>query len=154
MRKENKIKNLDDLRLEIYRLKALAREQEMYLNDQYTLFNERIEAPIRFVKSAISWIPGVDLAKGLFAKSKGNEDWVTKAFRIGLPVIMNRFFLRNSGFVKRAVATLFSQQVAGNMTQDRLSTLIGKITNFIKPKGRKKTKAREDYGIPPDSETF
>ncbi|WP_353181321.1 hypothetical protein [Parapedobacter lycopersici] len=155
MSKESKIKNLADLRLEIDRLKVLAREQESYLNDQYILFNEKIEAPVRFIKSAISWVPGVDLAKGVFAKRKGDEDWITRVLRIGFPVILNRFFLRRAGFIKRALVTLLSQQAASVLNKDTLAGLIDKVTHFIQPAKRKKGRARHtDYGIPPDSETY
>lgn len=155
MRKESKIKNLDDLRLEIARLKVLAGEQENYLNDQYNLFNERIEAPVRFIKSAVSWLPGVDVAKSLFAKGNKDEDWVTKAFRIGLPVVLNRFFLRKAGFIKRALLTLVSQQAVGTLNKSNVTNLIAKITDFIRPSKRgRKTAKHVDYGIPPDSEAY
>ncbi len=155
MGKESKIKNLDDLKREIVRLKALAGEQENYLSDQYKLFNEKVEAPIRFFKSAVSWVPGAGLAKGLFAKGKKDEDWVTKAFRIGLPVVLNRFFLRRAGFIKRALVTLLSQQAVGAVNKERVDGLISKIADFIRPsKARKKSAKQVDYGIPPDSETY
>lgn len=155
MRKESQIRNLDDLRLEIMRLQVLAKEQERYLNDQYRLFNEKIESPIRFFKSAISWVPGMDFAKGLFTKGKADEDWVSKALRIGLPVILNRFFLRKAGFLKRALVTILSQQAAGVLNKDRLNGLIDKVTDFINPpRKRKKPRKQVDYGIPPDSETY
>lgn len=155
MRKESPIKNLADLRLEITRLQVLAKEQESYLNDQYRLFNEKIEAPIRFFKSAVSWIPGVDFAKGLFTKGKADEDWLSKALRIGLPVVLNRFFLRKAGFIKRALVTVISQQAAGVLNKEMLSELIDKVTNFIRPpQKRKKPRKQVDYGIPPDSETY
>ncbi len=155
MRKVSKVKNLADLRSEIVRLQALAKEQEDYLGDQYRLLNEKIAAPIRFVKSLTSWIPGVDVAKGLLAKGKKDEDWLSKALRIGLPVILNRFFLRKSGFIKRALVTLLSQQAAGALSKDRVSGLINKVTDFVRPKKRGTRGRRQvDYGIPPDSETY
>ena len=155
MKKESKIKNLADLRHEISRLKLLAAEQESYLNDQYLLFNEKIEAPVRFFKSATSWIPGVDLARGLFAKGKGDEDWVNRLLRIGFPVVLNRFFLRRAGLVKRVLATLVSQQAASVLNKESVAGLIDKITHFIRPaKKQHQRSAAEDYGIPPDSETY
>lgn len=156
MRKESKIKNLDDLRLEIARLKSLAKEQEDYLNDQYHLFNDKLAAPVRFVKSLISWVPGTDLMKNLFTKGKKDEDWVSKALRIGLPVVLNRVFLRKAGFLKRALVTLLSQQAAGALTKDRISEVINKVADFIRPAKRSKHTVRRkvDYGIPPDSETY
>jgi len=156
MRNESKIKNLDDLRLEIVRLKALAKEQEDYLSDQYHLFNDKLAAPLRFVKSLISWVPGVDLAKNLFAKGKKDEDWLSKALRIGLPVVLNRFFLRKAGFLKRTLVTLLSQQAAGALNKDRISEVINKVADFIRPtqRGKHSVRRKVDYGIPPDSETY
>ncbi|GGG78076.1 hypothetical protein GCM10007415_07600 [Parapedobacter pyrenivorans] len=155
MRKESKIKSLDDLRLEIAHLKTLARAQEDYLNDQYQLFNEKIAAPVRFVKSLASWVPGVDLAKGLFTKGNKDEDWLSKALRIGLPVILNRFFLRKAGFIKRALVTLLSQQAAGALNKDTVTNLIGKVADFVRPSAKRRKKPKHpDYGIPPDSETY
>lgn len=156
MRKESKIKNLDDLRLELARLKALAKEQENYLSDQYHLLNDKLAAPVRFVKSLISWVPGVDLAKGLFAKGRKDEDWLSKALRIGLPVVLNRVFLRRAGFLKRALVTLLSQQAAGVLNKDRISEVINKIADFIRPvkRGKRVVRKNVDYGIPPDSETY
>ena len=154
MRKESKIKDLADLRLEINRLKVLAREQESYLNDQYVLLNEKVEAPVRFFKSAMSWVPGVDVAKGIFAKRKDDEDWVNRVLRIGFPLVLNRFFLRKAGFIKRVLATLLSQQAASVLNKDTVAGLIDKITRFIRPAKKRSGSAKVDYGIPPDSETY
>jgi hypothetical protein len=154
MRKESKIKNLQDLRLEIAHLKTLATAQEDYLNDQYRLFNDKIAAPVRFVKSLVSWVPGADLAKGLFTKGNKDEDWLSRTLRIGLPVILNRFFLRNAGVIKRVLVTLLSQQAAGALNKDRIIGLIGKMADLIRPSRRKKSPKQEDYGIPPDSEAY
>lgn len=154
MRKESKIKDLADLRLEIARLKALSEEQERYLGDQYELFSEKVAAPARFVKSLVTWVPGANLAKGLFEKGHRDEDWLSKALRIGLPVVLNRFFLRKAGFIKRALVTLLSQQAAGAVNKDMVAGLISKVANFVRPPASRRRRARrKDYGIPPDSET-
>ncbi len=155
MSKESKIKNLSDLRLEIVRLKTLSREQERYLSDQYQLLSEKVAAPVRFVKSIATWVPGVNFAKGLFERGRKDEDWLSKALRIGLPVILNRFFLRKAGFIKRALVTLLSQQAAGALNQDTVAGLISKVADFVRPPAKRRRRARQkDYGIPPDSETY
>lgn len=154
MRKESKIKNLGDLRLEITRLQALSKEQEQYLGDQYQLLSEKVAAPVRFIKSLATWVPGVNFTKGLLEKGNKDEDWVSKALRIGLPVVLNRFFLRKAGFIKRALVTLLSQQAAGALNKDTVASLISKVADFVRPAARRRKRARnKDYGIPPDSET-
>jgi len=154
MTKESKIKNLDDLRAEIARLKMLAGEQEQYLSDQYRLFNNKVEAPARFFKSLFSWLPGADVAKGLFAKREEGGDWVSKALRIGLPVVLNRLFLRKAGLLKRAIVTILSQQAAGSLNKENVSSLINKLADFVRPSGKRRRHKHVDYGIPPDSETY
>lgn len=156
MRKESKIKDLNDLRVEIARLKTLAGEQERYLGDQYQLLSEKIAAPARFVRSLVTWVPGANFAKGLFEKGTKDEDWLSKTLRIGLPVVLNRFFLRKAGFVKRALVTLLSQQAAGALNKDTVAGLISKVADFVRPSSAKRRKPARttDYGIPPDSETY
>ncbi|WP_262245072.1 hypothetical protein [Parapedobacter soli] len=154
MRKESKIKNLGDLRLEIARLNTLAKEQESYLSDQYRLLSEKVAAPVRFVKSLATWVPGAGIAKGLFEKHK-DEDWLSRGLRIGLPVVLNRFFLRKAGFLKRALVTLLSQQAAGALNKDTVAGVISKVADFIRPAAKRRKRPRHnDYGIPPDSETY
>lgn len=153
MRKETPIKNLNDLRAEITRLNALAREQERYLGEQYRLFNDKIAAPMRFVRSIADWIPGAGVARGLFAGRKEGEDWVSRLLRIGLPVVLNRTFLRHSGLFKRALVTLLSSQAAGTLNKDRIAAIVSKLAAWIRPSRRKHPKD-VDYGIPPDSETY
>ena len=164
-KKESKIKDLADLRLEITRLKALANEQESYLGDQYELFRDKVAAPARFIKSVASWVPGAGIAKGLFGQHSAgdkDEDWLSRSLRIGLPVVLNRFFLRKAGFIKRALVTVLSQQAAGALNKDTAVSLISKVASLIRPKG-KRSKApaaaptasamsAKKYGIPPDSE--
>lgn len=155
MRKESKIKNLSDLRLEIARLKTLANAQESYLSDQYQLLSEKVAAPARFIKSLATWVPGVNFTKGLFEKGRKDEDWLSRILRIGLPIVLNRFFLRKAGFIKRALVTLLSQQAAGAFNKDTVSGLISKVAALIRPPVKRRRRPRhKDYGIPPDSETY
>ncbi len=156
MRKESKIKNLSDLRLEIARLDALSKAQESYLGDQYQLLSEKVAAPMRFVKSLATWVPGVNFTKGLFEKGGNEEDWLSRVLRIGLPVVLNRFFLRKAGFIKRALVTLLSQQAASALNKDTVAGLVSKVAEFIRPpaKRRRRSSRHKDYGIPPDSETY
>lgn len=155
MRKESKIKNLGDLRLEIARLNTLAKAQESYLSDQYQLLSEKVAAPVRFIKSLTTWIPGGSFAKGLFEKSNKDEDWLSRMLRIGLPLVLNRFFLRKAGFIKRALVTLLSQQAAGALNKDTVAGIISKVANFVRPPAKRRKRPRhKDYGIPPDSETY
>jgi len=163
--KQTKIRNLQELKAEISRLKALKNEQEIYLKTQFTLFNNKIEAPIRFFNSLKDNIPGVNLIQQLFAKSSNpDSDWLTKTLRIGVPFVMNRLFLKNTGVLKKALMLLLSERAVGQINQDKISGLISKLTSFIRPKKKKNKAAKaedgivndevNEYGIPSYSETY
>jgi len=171
MRKASKINNISELKSEIARLNALKFEQEVYLKDQYTLLNRKIEAPIRFFKTFTSRIPGVDIVTQLFSapKSKlGVEDdanaqsgWITKVMRVGVPFILNRLFLRKAGWLKKALVLLASETALGQVNKDKVSAAVNKLSDFIRPKKKKNKKIKpviegeeEHFGIPPGSETY
>jgi hypothetical protein len=163
--KHTKIRNLHELKAEISRLKALKNEQEVYLKTQFTLLNNKIEAPIRFFNTLKDNIPGVNIVQQLFSKSSNpDSDWLTKTLRIGVPFVMNRLFLKNTGVFKKALMLLLSERAVGQINQDKISGLLSKLTKFIRPK-KKKNKAAQaenavikdevnEYGIPSYSETY
>jgi hypothetical protein len=85
-----------------------------------------------------------------------NQDWVTSIFRIALPVVMNKFIFPRSGFLLKSLVELLSQNTAKTVNKDVLTDLINKLSDWIKSSKRKKKQdpELENYGIPPDSETY
>lgn len=169
MTKQSKIHNLAELKAEIARLKILKNEQEAYLKSQITLLNHKIETPVRVFNALKSNIPGLDMISGMFSSSTANgatnSDWLTKTLRIGVPFVMNRFFFKKAGLLKKALLLLASEKALGQVNQDNISSIIAKVTDFIKPKKNKKRKAAvenpeviddqvNEYGIPSYSETY
>ncbi len=167
------INNSEELKNELVRLCRLRKEQEMYLGDQYRLLKHKVEAPSRVIGAVASTIPGVDMVRGFFASmtgskknknvSAGKSDWLTKATQIGLPLILNRTILKNSGWLKKSLVLLASEGAAGQVTQDKISSFVGRIADFVRPskskKKHNKIKAIDEqenpnFGIPADSETF
>lgn len=162
-----RINNIGELKLEIARLNQLKKEQESYLADQYSLLKHKVEAPARFLSSVASSIPGVDLVKGLVSSVGGSkkQDWLTRVLQLGLPLVLNKTFLRNSGWLKKALVLLASETAAGSVTKDRVGAVISKIADFVRPKKSKKKhkdilpfeeegQDTVNFGIPPDSETY
>jgi len=171
MKSSQKINNLEELKAEIARVNVRKREQEAYLLDQYGLLKNKIEAPIRFVKNITSVVPGAGIVKGVannIGKAmKGKDaDWLTNVLQIGTPLVLNSTLLRNAGWLKKAVVLLASETAVGQVNQSKISSIIGRITNFIKPKGGKKKKKKDlpagfvvedespDFGLPTNSETY
>lgn len=142
--KRNRVSNMDELNLEIARLKNLKKEQEDFLINQYALLRHKVEAPVRIANMLMNRVPGVGTIKGLVqgigkATSKSNKsDWLTKAVQLGLPLVLNRTLLKNAGWIKKGLVLLASETAASNVTQDNVSSWVGKITNLIKPKKKKK----------------
>ena len=155
MKKISRINSLVDLQAEKLRLQQLNREQEAYLSEQYQLFSSKVEAPVQFVKSLTSWIPGGDMVKSMFKSgSNPSDDWLTKGLRVGSTFILNRFFLRKAGFLKRLIVTLLSQQAIGKVNKNSLQTIIQSVTNLVRPEGKKKPAMSPlDERIPEFSET-
>src|SRR5690606_14132753 len=98
MNKQTKIRNLQELKAEISRLKELKNEQEAYLKTQFTLLNNKIEAPVRFFNTLKNNIPGLTIIQQLFTKSSNpGTDWLTNSLLIGVSFVMNRLFLKKAG---------------------------------------------------------
>ncbi len=172
---KSKINNIEDLRSEIARLNQLKNEQEIYLVDQYQLLKHKVEAPVRFMNNLASSIPGVDFVKGIFSVFGGSgaksgvtdqNNWLARALQLGLPLVLNRTFLKNSGWLKKAIVLLASDSAVAQVTQGKVSSLVSKFAKFVRPKKSKKkhkdvapldevaTNDMVNFGIPPDSETY
>ncbi|ERJ57788.1 hypothetical protein [Sphingobacterium paucimobilis] len=173
---KSKINNIEDLRVEIARLSQLKKEQECYLADQYLLLKHKVEAPARLINTLTSSIPGVDFVKGLFSAFGGGgatkvgaadqSNWMARALQLGLPLILNRTFLKNSGWLKKAIVLLASDSAVAQVTQGKVSSLASKLAKFVRPKKSKKkhkdiapleeleSQDVVNFGIPPDSETY
>jgi hypothetical protein len=164
MKQDLKIKNIDDLHLEIVRLKTQAKVQEAYLGEQYQALKSKVEKPVNFINNLVSWIPGVDIARELAGSraNKNDGDWVSKLFSAGSVALMNRLFLRRTGLIKRLLFSAFAQQAGSLVNKDRAFSIIKTIADLIR--GSKKNNSKDptnlprntssslDFGIPPDSE--
>jgi hypothetical protein len=153
---KSRIENLNDLHLEIARLRV----QRLEYENEFRQIPERIKA--KFHVPVMIYHKVGDVLKSLIGADNKNEigqddrDWVTNIFRVGLPVLLNKYFFPRSGFLMKSVVAMVSQKAAKNVNKDSISDLIDKVTSWIKtprPK-RRRDPVLTDYGIPPDSETY
>ncbi len=155
MKSKKQIRNIEELRAEIERLKALRSEQEAYLGDQFKALEYKFQAPSRLYHRALSFFPS---AKEALLSVGGNSikgtDWVTNSLKIGLPFLFNKVLFRKAGFIKKGLLLLASQQAATFLNQERLSGIIDSITSLITPLKKDRKVDTTDFGIPPDSETY
>ncbi len=119
-------------------------EQEDFLKNQYALLKHKVETPVRVANMLMNRVPGVSTIKGLVqgigdVTNKSNKsDWLTKTLQLGLPLVLNKTLLKNAGWIKKGLVLLASETAAKNVNQDNVSSWIGKITDMIKPKKKKK----------------
>jgi hypothetical protein len=145
------------LHLEIARLRV----QRLEYENDFRQIPERIKAKFKVpvmiynkVGDVIKSLIGSDINNN--ALGKDDKDWVTNIFRVGLPVLLNKYFFARSGFLTKSLVAMVSQKAAKNLNKDSISDLIDKVANWIKtprPK-RRREPVLTDYGIPPDSETY
>jgi hypothetical protein len=147
-----KIQNIDDLREEIIRLGVVRTELESELKIETQKITSRLRMPLMLLRKVNGFF-GVSSDK---SGRKIGEDWVSSIFRIGLPVMMNRFLFPKSGFIVKSVIELISQNAAKTVNKDLMSGILEKLSEWIKSPKTKTKKEPElaDYGIPPDSETY
>ena len=147
-----KIQNIDDLREEVVRLEVVRTEIETELKNEAQKITSKIRIPLMLLRKLNNFFAG---SKDKSGKKEG-EDWVTSIFRIGLPLMLNRFLFPKSGFIVKSIIELISQTTAKTVNRDLMIELIEKITQWIKSTGTTNKKETEmvDYGIPPDSESY
>ncbi|HCN83130.1 MAG TPA: hypothetical protein DIT07_05835 [Sphingobacteriaceae bacterium] len=126
----------------------------MKRNGQEIAIHEKFNGPGAIFKTVKSLFISSD-KKSLFDEVF-NQDIITNISRVMLPMILNSSVFRGSGFITKTLVTLFSQKAAKNVNMDLIISMIEKVKGlFDKNKTGKGSKvAVEDYGIPPDSETY
>ncbi len=150
---KTKIENIDDLRSEILRLKLQRFEQETILESEIKKITDIFRFPSMILHKISSLFGEPFSEKG--DHIKGEQDWITSTFRIGLPVFLNKFIFPRSGFILKSLVALVSQKAATSVNKDVIANWIDKASEWIKTaKPKKHKKVTADYGIPPDSETY
>lgn len=147
-----KIQNIDDLREEVLRLGVKRTELESDLRVESQKIISKMRVPLMLLRKMNDFF-GVSRDKN---GKKDGDDWVSSIFRIGLPVMMNRFLFPKSGFIVKSFIELISQNAAKTVNKDLMSGVLEKLSEWIKSPRTKTKKEPElaDYGIPPDSETY
>lgn len=145
---EKNFSSLAEVQAEIQLLKVKEFQQKELIKEQLSSPSAIFHAVSSLFKSGNTHQP---LGKNLL-----NQDMITNLARVGIPLIMNGFLFKRSGFIAKMLITFLSQKAAKNVTSNAVSGAIDKvqglIKNFIGPK--KKRAPVRDYGIPPDSESF
>lgn len=139
------IRNIDDLRAEIYRLRGLEREQNVAIGLRFKNFSA-------LMSTVRSLFPKSANAEG---KSSGffDQDLVGMISRFVLPFTLNKTIFRHSGFLVKTLVGLVSQKASHFITEDSVVSIWDKVKSLFSHKTAKSDiPARK--GVPPLSEAY
>ncbi|WP_026897379.1 hypothetical protein [Daejeonella oryzae] len=149
---KSRIETTEDLHAEILRLKLLRYHQEAAIEQDIKGITDKFRIPALLLHRIQGWF-GDNSAT--HAKGEPEHDWVTNAFRIGLPVLLNKMVFGRAGFFIKSLVALASQKAATNVNKDVVTHWIDKAADWIRGASKNpKSNKNFDYGIPPDSETY
>lgn len=151
-----KIQNSEELRAEILRLRTLRFEIEDELLIETNKVTAKLRIPLMVLGKLNEWFGPFQRGSNRISTGSDQQDWVTSVFRIGLPVMLNKFIFPKSGFLLKSVVEFLSQHAATTVNKNVMSELINHLSEWIKSskRNRKREPEMADYGIPPDSETY
>ena len=135
---ETPIKNIGDLRMEIYRLKGLEQEQSIALG-------RRFNSPSALFSSHTG--QGGEKTGSFF-----EQDLFGLLSRILLPLTLNKTLFRNSNFVIKALVGVLSQKASHFINEDTVTMVWDKIRSLLHRKDKDETP--EHRGVPSFSETY
>jgi hypothetical protein len=138
------IKNIDDLRIEISRLRGVEKEQSIALS-------KRFNTPSALFSTLLSLFPKSPVADGEKSQGFFNQDIVGLISRFILPFTLNKTIFRHSGFIVKTLVGIVSQKVSHFITEDSLISLWDKVTTLFKSK---EEVVPEHRAIPALSETY
>lgn len=148
------ISNVDDLKARIVVLKSRRLELESDFQQRSEQLTEKLKIPSMIYNKVTGWV--TSFGSGKPHSGKGEPDWMTNLFKVGLPMIVNRFLFPSSGIVMKAVLALVSQRAAKSVNLDVFTGVFDKVKHWMTTPAKNKPRqpVMRDYGIPPDSETF
>jgi hypothetical protein len=121
------VKNIDDLRLEIYRLKGLEEQQSLALRQRFSSVSSSIS-------TVLSLFPRSQNADGEKTGGIFNLDLVQMISSFLLPFTLNKTLFRRSNFITKALVRFVSLRASRFINEDSVSNIWDKIKAFIPDK--------------------
>jgi len=139
------IKNIDDLRIEIYRLRGLEQEQSIAIS-------KRFSSPSALFSTIFSLFPKSHTADGEKSSGFFDQDIVGLISRVVLPLVLNKTLFRHSNFIIKAVVSILSQKASHFISEDSVSGIWNTVKLLFKSKAS--NEIPEHRGVPAFSETY
>ncbi|AMR31218.1 hypothetical protein A0256_07150 [Mucilaginibacter sp. PAMC 26640] len=122
------VHNIDDLKVEIARLKNLESHQSIALK-------ARFASPSAVMSTAMSLFPKSPTIDGIKHGSFFSQDFLGLISRIALPMTLNKTLFRNSNFLVKTLVGILSQKASHYVSEDAVTgvwdkakALFGKFT--------------------------
>ncbi len=131
------IKNIDDLRSEIYRLKGIEKAQSVALA-------YRFRSPSAMLATVMTLFPKTANADGSKKPGFFDQDMVGLLSRLVLPLTLNKTLFRHSNFIVKTLVGLASQKASHFITEDSVTGVWDKAKSVFSGLF-KKTKAQEEH---------
>jgi len=116
------VKNINDLRLEIYRLKGLEQEQLFSLKQRFSSFSS-------ILSTIVSLFPGGRRDEGPKNEGIFGVDIVQLISGIVLPFTLNKTLFRNSNFITKALVRYISTRASKFINESS----VGQLWHKLKP---------------------
>lgn len=147
MKTNKNIKTLAELHHEIQRLKQDIKHREAQLLVDSKTYIKSF-SPFSLLKKFAT-------PNGLL-KLDEKTHLSSKLMSVVLPMLLNSTVFRGSGLITKALGALVSRKVGKSLDAESLSGIANLIGSLFKGKKKKEGSRiiHEDYGIPPDSETY
>ncbi|MEO6981027.1 MAG: hypothetical protein ABJA76_13550 [Mucilaginibacter sp.] len=143
---DSPIRNISDLRGEIYRLKEVEQQQIVAIGQRFRNFSATISTL------------GTLFPRSITSEGKStsffDQDLVGLISRFVLPFTLNKTIFRNSGFLVKTLVGLVSQKASHFISEDTVLGLWDKVKHLFDKKQKKGSDISDDKGIPPMSESY
>ncbi|GAB3933365.1 hypothetical protein [Mucilaginibacter myungsuensis] len=127
------ITNIEELQAEIARLEGVKVVQQKALG-------ERFNGPGAIFNAVLSIFP-----KSAATDAVKKQDLLGIVSRFVLPLALNKTLFRNSNFIVKTLVGLASQKASHYISEDNVTGVWGKVSNFI----GKFTKKKDKKPLPP-----
>ena len=143
---DSPIRNISDLRGEIYRLREVEQEQSIAIGQRFKNFSSTI--------STLGTLFPRSITPDGKTTSFFDQDLVGLISRFVLPFTLNKTIFRNSGFIVKAIVGLVSQKASHFISEDTVVALWDKVKGIFNKKDKKGSDISDEKGIPPMSESY
>lgn len=125
------IHNVDDLKVEIARLKNLEVDQAVALK-------ARFSSPAAIFSTAMSLFPKSPTVDGINSGSFFGQDFLGLISRIALPLTLNKTLFKNSNFIVKTLVGILSQKASHYISEDAVTGVWGKAKALFSKFTKKK----------------